>query len=203
MKKLGLLRLGFWIFLFGMMGPLKAQYTVTGTISDGRTKEALPFSNIFIQGTAQGAVSDIDGKFSLEIGSNEEVTLIVSSIGYLSQSVKVSPSNKTLDVQLREDATNLEEVIVTGLATSVKRSNLANAITSVSAKDLVGTTTIQTTDAALYGKVAGANIRSNGGAPGGGVSIQLRGISSLAGASQPLIIVDGVYASNASQRTGR
>jgi len=97
----------------------------------------------------------------------------------------------------------LEEVVITGLASSVKRSNLANAVSTVSAKELTGTTTIQTTDGALYGKVAGATIRSNGGAPGGGMSIQLRGISSLQGASQPLIIVDGVYISNASQRTGR
>jgi len=108
-----------------------------------------------------------------------------------------------LNIQLSQDATNLEEVVVTGLASSVKRSNLANAVSTVSAKDLTGTTTIQTTDGALYGKVAGATIRSNGGAPGGGMSIQLRGISSLSGASQQLIIVDGVYISNATQRTGR
>lgn len=193
----------FWVIFLCTTGNLMAQYTVSGTIADARTKEALPFSNILIQGTATGAVSDIDGKFTVEIPGNQEATLVISSIGYLSQNVKVSPSNTTLTVELREDATNLEEVIVTGLASSIKRSNLANAVGSVSARDLVGTTTIQTTDGALYGKIAGANIRSNGGAPGGGMSIQLRGISSLAGASQPLIIVDGVYVNNAFQRTGR
>jgi len=117
----------------------------------------------------------------------------VSSLGYTSQNVNVTPSLTAVQVRLSEDATNLEEVVVTGLASNVKRSNLANAVSSVSAKELVGTTTMQTTDGALYGKVAGANIRMNSGAPGGGVSIQLRGISSLTGASQPLIIVDGVY----------
>ena len=203
MKRPGILYVWFWALFLCTSGNLMAQFTVSGTISDARTKAALPFSNLLIQGTIKGAVSDIDGKFTLEIEGNQEVALIVSSIGYLTQTVKASPSNNTLDIQLREDATNLEEVIVTGLASSVKRANLANAITSVSAKDLVGTTTIQTTDAALYGKVAGANIRSNGGAPGGGLSIQLRGISSLASASQPLIIVDGVYANNAYLRTGR
>lgn len=192
-----------WVIFLCTTGNLMAQYTVSGTIADARTKEALPFSNILIQGTATGAVSDIDGKFTVEVPGNQEVTLIVSSIGYLSQNIKASPSNNTLTIELREDATNLEEVIVTGLASSIKRSNLANAVGSVSARDLVGTTTIQTTDGALYGKIAGANIRSNGGAPGGGMSIQLRGISSLAGASQPLIIVDGVYVNNAFQRTGR
>jgi TonB-linked SusC/RagA family outer membrane protein len=203
MKKPGLLYLGLWVILLLGSSNLMAQYKVSGVVADARTKEPLPFSNILVLGTVNGAVADIEGKFSIDIEGNQEVTLVISSVGYLPQNVKVSSSNTSLDIQLREDATNLEEVIVTGLATSVKRSNLANAITSVSAKDLVGTTTIQTTDAALYGKVAGANIRSNGGAPGGGMSIQLRGISSLAGASQPLIIVDGVYASNASQRTGR
>jgi len=182
---------------------MQAQYKITGSISDERTGESLMFANIIIQNTAKGTVTDLDGKFTLDVDNNNEVTLVVSSIGYLSQLIKASPSNNVLSIKLREDATNLEEVVITGLASSVKRSNLANAVGSVSAKELVGTTTIQTTDGALYGKVAGVTVRSNGGAPGGGLSIQLRGISSLAGASQPLIILDGVYASNATQRTGR
>ncbi|MFM7090056.1 MAG: SusC/RagA family TonB-linked outer membrane protein [Bacteroidota bacterium] len=182
---------------------LQAQYKITGSISDDRTGEALMFANIIIQNSSKGTVTDLDGKFTLDIEDNNEVTLVVSSIGYLSQLVKAGPSNNALTIKLREDATNLEEVVITGLASSVKRSNLANAVGSVSAKELVGTTTIQTTDGALYGKVAGVTVRSNGGAPGGGLSIQLRGISSLAGASQPLIILDGVYANNATQRTGR
>ncbi|MEN2280976.1 SusC/RagA family TonB-linked outer membrane protein [Algoriphagus sp. SE2] len=180
-----------------------AQYTVSGTISDERTGEALIGASILLKGTTTGAITDLDGTFTLTIPSNEGAELVISSIGYLSQTVNVSPSLNSLNIQLKQDATNLEEVVVTGLASSVKRSNLANAVSSVSARDLTGTTTIQTTDGALYGKVAGATIRSNGGAPGGGISIQLRGISSLQGASQPLIIVDGVYINNASQRTGR
>ncbi|MFZ4427977.1 MAG: SusC/RagA family TonB-linked outer membrane protein [Saprospiraceae bacterium] len=203
MKKTGLLKMGLWAFLLLCTGNIMAQYTVTGSIKDGRTGEPLLFANVLVQGTSTGTVADVDGKFSIDIESNNEVTLVISTLGYVTQSVKASPSNKVLDIQLREDATNLEEVVITGLASSVKRSNLANAVASVSAKDLVGTTTIQTTDGALYGKIAGATIRSNGGAPGGGMSIQLRGISSLAGASQPLIILDGVYINNAFQRTGR
>jgi TonB-linked SusC/RagA family outer membrane protein len=93
--------------------------------------------------------------------------------------------------------------VVTGLASSIKRSNLANAVTTISAQQLLGTTQIQTTDGALYGKVPGANINMNSGAPGGGASVQLRGISSLVGASQPLYIVDGVYVNNATNRSGR
>lgn len=190
-------------FLWGSVGWAWAQYTVTGTVTDERTGEPLIGASILLQGTTTGTITDLDGGFSITIPTNEGTRLIFSSIGYLTQNVDVAPGVSILNIQLKQDATNLEEVVVTGLATSVKRSNLANAVTSVSSRELLGTTTIQTTDGALYGKVPGATIRSNGGAPGGGISIQLRGISSLTGASQPLIIVDGVYISNASQRTGR
>ena len=203
MKRKRLLFLSICTLLFFTNYKLQAQYKITGSITDERTNETLMFANIIIQNVSKGTVTDLDGKFTLDIEDNSEVTLVVSSIGYLSQLVKAGPSNNVLNIKLREDATNLEEVVITGLASSVKRSNLANAVGSVSAKELVGTTTIQTTDGALYGKVAGVTVRSNGGAPGGGLSIQLRGISSLAGASQPLIILDGVYASNATQRSGR
>ncbi len=190
-------------FLWISSGWAWAQYTVTGTVTDERTGEALIGATIVIRGTTTGAIADLDGNFTLAIPSNEGVTLVVSSIGYISETATVSPELRALTIKLKQDATNLEEVVVTGLASSVKRSNLANAVSSVSARELTGTTTVQTTDGALYGKVAGATIRSNGGAPGGGISIQLRGISSLGGASQPLIIVDGVYINNASQRSGR
>lgn len=189
--------------LWGSVGWAFAQYTVSGTVADERTGEALIGASILLKGTTTGTITDLDGGFSITLPNNDPVTLIFSSIGFLTQNVDVAPGVSILNIKLNQDATNLEEVVVTGLATSVKRSNLANAVTSVSARDLTGTTTIQTTDGALYGKVPGATIRSNGGAPGGGISIQLRGISSLTGASQPLIIVDGVYISNASQRTGR
>lgn len=104
---------------------------------------------------------------------------------------------------MEEEINPLKEVVITGLASSIKRSNLANAVTTVSARDLTGTTQIQTTDGALYGKVPGATIRMNSGAPGGGINIQLRGLSSLTQASAPLIVLDGVYISNDFQRTGR
>ncbi|RZS96754.1 SusC/RagA family TonB-linked outer membrane protein [Cecembia calidifontis] len=180
-----------------------AQYTVSGTVADERTGEPLIGATILVRNTTSGAVTDLDGRFSITVPGNQAALLVVSSLGYVSQNVNVSPSLTSVQVRLREDATNLEEVVITGLASNVKRSNLANAVSSVSGKELVGTTTIQTTDGALYGKIAGANIRMNSGAPGGGVSIQLRGISSLTGASQPLIILDGVYINNSFQRTGR
>ena len=93
-------------------------------------------------------------------------------------------------------------MVVTGLGTSLKRANLAHAVASVSASELVGTTTQATVDGALYGKFTGANISANSGAPGGGISVKLRGITSIAGNSQPLFIVDGVYYDNSSINPG-
>jgi TonB-linked SusC/RagA family outer membrane protein len=191
------------LFLWGPVGWAFAQFSVSGTVVDDRTGEGLIGATILVKGTTNGTITDLDGNFTLSIPNNEEARIVVSSIGYLSQELPINSSLSKMMVRLKQDATNLEEVVVTGLASSVKRSNLANAVSTVSSRDLTGTTTIQTTDGALYGKVAGATIRSNGGAPGGGISIQLRGISSLTSGSQPLIIIDGVYISNASQRTGR
>jgi TonB-linked SusC/RagA family outer membrane protein len=185
-------------------GLVYAQYTVTGSVNDSRTGESIIGANVYVKNNpSRGTITDADGKFSLSLPNSQATAIEVKFVGFFTQSVEVSPDNRNIVVSLKEDVTNLDEVVVSGLASSVKRSNLANAVTSVNAKELTGTTTIQTTDGALYGKVVGANIRSSGGAPGGGISIQLRGISSLVGASQPLIILDGVYINNASQRTGR
>jgi TonB-linked SusC/RagA family outer membrane protein len=192
-----------FILFFVCAGSVSGQYTVTGTVTDAKTKEPIIGANVIVQNTTRGTLTDFEGNFSYTTQGNQNINLVITYLGYLSQTINASPSDNKFDVVLQEDVTNLEEVVVTGLASSIKRSNLANAVTSLSARELVGTTTIQTTDGALYGKVAGANIRSNGGAPGGGMSIQLRGISSLAGASQPLIILDGVYINNSFQRSGR
>lgn len=192
----------FLTFLFLSMAGF-SQYTVKGTVTDAAKNEPLVNVSVQIKGTRTGTVTGVDGSFTINIPDNKGVTLVISLVGYASQSVNVSPSGTTVSVSLQTDELNLEEVVVTGLASSIKRKNLANAVTSINSKELTGTTQIQTTDGALYSKVPGANIRMNGGAPGGGMSVQLRGVSSLVGASQPLIILDGVYINNSFQRTGR
>ena len=103
---------------------------------------------------------------------------------------------------MQDDPGALSEVVVTGLASSVRRSNLGNAVSTVTSKQLVGTTVQPTLDGALYGKFTGSNISTNSGSPGGGISIKLRGITSLVANSQPLFIVDGVYYDNSSIKPG-
>ena len=96
----------------------------------------------------------------------------------------------------------LDEVVVTGLATSVKRRNLANSVATISSKQLNGVAPAQTFDAALNGKIPGAYINANSGAPGGGISVKLRGVTSVFGNTQPLYVLDGVYLDNTATSGG-
>lgn len=176
-----------------------AQVSVTGRVVDAGSGQTLPGVSVFVRGTTIGTATDINGNFSISVPSTT-TQLVFSFVGYSTQTVVASTS--PLEIRLREDIANLSEVVVTGLATSVKRSNLANAITTISAKELTGRTTPTTVDGALSGKIPGVVIRQNGGGPGGGYSMQLRGISTLTGASQPLFIVDGIYVNNSQFQTG-
>ncbi len=177
-------------------------FQLTGTVNDATTGEGLVGVNIVEKGTTNGTITDIDGNYRLTVSQNNAV-LVFSSIGFISKEITVSSSQSTLNMDLDEDVTNLEEIVVTGLASSIKRSNLANAVSTVSADELMGTTKAQTVDNALYGKLTGATIKSNGGAPGGGSAVQLRGLSTISnGNSQPLYIIDGVYVNNTSIQTG-
>ncbi|MBZ5858173.1 SusC/RagA family TonB-linked outer membrane protein [Flavihumibacter profundi] len=177
-----------------------AQFTVSGTVTDAQ-KKPVPAASVRLINTNTGTSTDAAGYFSLTL-PGQSATIEISSVGFLSRTIQVTAANNKVVIELQEDLSRLEEVVVTGLATSVKRSNLANAVSSVSAKELVGTTSQPTLDGALYGKFPGANISANSGAPGGGISIKMRGITSIVGNSQPLFIVDGVYYDNSSIPAG-
>jgi TonB-linked SusC/RagA family outer membrane protein len=190
------------LFLFGITMPviLRAQTAVSGTVTDQRGNPLIGVS-VKVKGSEGGTATDPNGRFSLSI-PGKSATLEISSIGFKSETVQVTDASPIISLKLQEDVGRLDEVVVTGLASSVKRSNLANAVSSVSAKELVGTTVQPTMDAALYGKVTGSNVSANSGAPGGGISVKLRGITSLVANSQPLFIVDGVYYDNSAINAG-
>lgn len=189
-----------WVFLLLLSVQVAwAQTTVSGRVTDKTTGTGLPGVTVIVKGTTVGTTSNVSGEYSLSVPSGSN-TLVFSFIGFASQEADVNGG--TLDIQLSEDVTNLEEVVVTGLASNIKRSNLANNISTVDAKSLTGTTSGATLDGALYGKMTGVNINSAGGAPGGQTAVRLRGISSLSGNNQPLFIVDGVYISNTQLSNG-
>jgi TonB-linked SusC/RagA family outer membrane protein len=169
---------------------------VTGKVIEGATNQPLLGANVIIKGTATGAVTDFDGNFSINV-ENFPATLVFSTLGFKTVEV-VLTEPRVVNVTLEESSTGLNEVLISGLASSTKRSNSANAVASVSADQLTGVTVQSGLDGALYGKFTGAEIKSNSGAPGGGISMRLRGVTSIFGDQQPLFIVDGVYVDNSS-----
>tara|TARA_R110002096_G_scaffold97694_9_gene217707 strand:+ start:5319 stop:8297 length:2979 start_codon:yes stop_codon:yes gene_type:complete len=183
-----------------------AQYTVTGTVTDEASGNLLIGVTIFDPGTGGGITTNLDGVYKISVPTGE-ATLRFSYIGYLTQNIEVSGTNGEtvqLDVTLKSDIANLDELIVTGLASSTKRTNLANSVSSINADDISGKSDPPTLDAALQGKIPGVQIQSYSGAPGGGFNVQMRGVSTFgASGSQPLYIVDGVYVNNETVSTGR
>jgi TonB-linked SusC/RagA family outer membrane protein len=165
--------------------------TISGHVTDRATNQGLPGVTVLARGTTIGTSTNSEGVYSITIPATV-TRLSFSFIGYVNQERAIEGS--VVDVALATDVKQLDEVVVSGLASTIKRSNLANSVATVSAAELTGISRPATVDAALNGKVAGAVISSTSGAPGGGVSIQLRGISTISGSSQPLYIIDGVYA---------
>ena len=176
------------------------QRVIAGTVTDATTGQRLVGAAVSLTGTSRGALSGEGGVFSLTAGVGE-VTLSISYLGYRTETVTVAAGTNSIAVELQVDVLNLNEIVVTGQATGVSRRNLANAVSSVSARQLerVPAASIEQ---ALRGKVAGANIQSNSGAPGGGMQLQLRGVSTILGNHTPLYIVDGVIVSDETIPTG-
>ena len=172
--------------------------SITGTVLDKKNHPVIGVS-IQVADKTAGTVTDDAGKFKLSVPEN--ATLIISSAGYSSQTIKVGGSSE-LNIELSEDVARLDEIVVTGLSTTVKRRNLANAVATISSTQLNGVSPAQTFDQALSGKIPGATINSNTGAPGGGQSVRLRGVTSIYGNTQPLYVIDGVFVDNTSTSAG-
>ncbi|RZK22930.1 MAG: SusC/RagA family TonB-linked outer membrane protein, partial [Hymenobacter sp.] len=160
--------------------------SISGRVTDRSNSQGLPGVTVLVKGTTIGTATSNDGTFTLSAPSTA-TTLTFSFIGYTSIDRPIG-NGTNIDVALTQDVRQLDEVVVNGLASTIKRSNLANAVTTVSAQELYGSTRPATLDGALNGKVVGANINSTSGAPGGGVSVQLRGVSTITGNVQPLYV---------------
>ncbi|MDP6593238.1 MAG: SusC/RagA family TonB-linked outer membrane protein [Candidatus Marinimicrobia bacterium] len=174
--------------------------TATGSVTDAQTGEPLVGTQVFVKGTFIGTTSDMNGDFTIEVPS-PDVSLMVAYMGYKTQELAVDPAAGPMNIQMEPDVLKQEEVVVTGLVSTVKRRNLANAVATVSGDELV-TAPTQTLDGALNGKFAGVNIRRNTGAPGGGINVNLRGSSTLTGGTQPLYVIDGIIVNNDANQSG-
>jgi TonB-linked SusC/RagA family outer membrane protein len=168
---------------------MNAEVPITGRVTDERG-EVLPGVNIVIKGTSRGVSADASGNYSLSVPEGD-VTLVFSFIGYNSQEVVIG-KRKTIDVMLRPDNQNLEEVVVVAFGTQRKES-IVGAISSVSASDLK--VPVSKLSNALAGQIAGIVSVQGSGEPGSGSSFWIRGISSFGANNTPLILVDGIQRS--------
>ena len=191
------------LFLLGFLGsiPLFAQQTVKGKVTAKEDGQPLPGASIMIQGTNTGAVSDIDGLYSIEV-PNSETVLVFSFIGFDSKSITVG-SATTLDVILATAASDLDEFIVTAFGISQEKKSLGYSAQSIDSEAI--TTSKQPNIVnALQGQVAGVQVTNSGGAPGQSARIIIRGINSLDpnADNQPLFVVDGVPVDNSTVEAG-
>lgn len=199
MRKLIFIFAGLLCALFLPNTILAQNKTITGKVNDAKGYPVAGASVVILRGNL-GTATDGEGKFKLVAPVN--ATLVISFAGLQSQTVKTDATVTELQINMIEDVTKLDEVVVTGLSTSVKRRNLANAVATISSKELNGIAPPQTFDAALEGKIPGAYINANTGAPGGGMSVRLRGVTSVYGNSQPLYVLDGVFVDNTATSAG-
>ena len=186
MKKYLLL---FCFTLFFVLSAWAQQRTITGKVTSSDDGSSLPGVNVLLKGTSTGTATDADGRYSLTI-ANPAGVLIFSFIGLATEERTIGAQD-VIDVALSLDATQLSEVVVTGVGVATDKRRLAISVESVSGDKLPAMPSASV-DQALVGKIAGAQIMSASGNPGTPVSIQLRGINTLSGGTQPLIMVDGV-----------
>lgn len=174
----------------------KQDFTVTGTVQD-QSGQPLPGANILEKGTTNGTQTDFDGNFEITI-SNADAILSVSYIGFSSKEIAVNGQN-SITVSLEESAAALDEIVVVGYGTQ-KKSDLTGSVSSLKSEDL-NPGANASVDQMMLGRAAGVQINQSSSAPGGGLSIRIRGASSLNASNEPLYVVDGFPIDNSPNLT--
>jgi len=169
---------------------LSAQNVLTGTVT-GTDGQPIPGANVVLQDSNQGTTTDFDGNFSINASSGDVV--VVSYIGFATQTIEII-NQTTLGVVLEASASELDEVVIVGYGTQLK-SNLTGAISKVTNDDL-DQIAVSRVDDALVGQVSGVNIQATEGEAGSAPTIRIRGVGSINGNLDPLIVVDGMVVDN-------
>jgi len=169
---------------------LSAQNVLTGTVS-GTDGQPIPGANVVLQDSNQGTTTDFDGNFSINASTGDVV--VVSYIGFATQTIAIS-NQTTLNIVLEASASELDEVVIVGYGTQLK-SNLTGAISKVTNDDL-DQIAVSRVDDALVGQVSGVNIQATEGEAGSAPTIRIRGVGSINGNLDPLIVVDGMVVDN-------
>jgi len=176
------------ILLFLLAGVAQAQVTVQGTVTSDVDGLGIPGVTVQLKDSNTGTATDVDGGYSITVPSSA-ATLVFRSIGFKSQEIVVG-NQTSIDVILQEDLASLDEVVVVGYGT-MRKKDMTSAHVSVSSADIERTVNT-TIEQALQGRAAGVYVTQNTGAPGGGISVNIRGINSIGGTNEPLYVIDGV-----------
>ncbi len=181
---------------------LFAQVRISGKVTDVESK-GIPDISVTVRNTTLGTTTDAEGNYSLQTNLKPGTyNIVFSGVGFkaVTQSIQIgNAATATANVQLAEDALKMDEVVVTGTSAGTTRRQLGSYISTVKADELTKGATGNVL-AALQGKTAGAQIVQNSGDPAGGISVRLRGISSILSSSEPLYIIDGVIINNSTNR---
>ena len=175
----------FYIFLFTTV--IYAQTTVTGRVTD-TSGEPLPGVNVFISGTTQGTITDGSGRFSLKIKDINNTELTFSFIGYDKQKIRLN-GKTTLNVQLKETVTDLDEVVIYSYG-AMKKSDLTGSVSTVKLESNNAPTS--TLDQLLQGRAGGVMVSTASAEPGANVNVRIRGLNSISVSNQPLYVIDGI-----------
>ena len=166
-----------------------AQIAVGGTVIDAANGEPIIGASILEIGTTNGTITDFDGNFELTVQPGAK--LAISYMGYKTQELAAAP---TMAVQMSEDAEILDEVVVVGYGV-VKKNDATGSVTAIKPDDMNKGLQTNAQDM-IQGKIAGVNVSTDGGTPGGGATIRIRGGSSLNASNYPLIVIDGLAMDN-------
>ncbi|WP_234572206.1 SusC/RagA family TonB-linked outer membrane protein [Rhodohalobacter sp. 614A] len=176
------------MLLIGLHTNLLAQQMVTGTVLDESNMEPLPGVSILIQGTNQGTATDLDGRYSLEVPS-EDAVLIFTFIGYERQEIAIQGRSE-IDVHMVSQAVVGDEVVVVGYGTQ-RREDLTSSVSTVSTDEFVQASARSAAEM-IQGQTAGLIVTTSSGNPRDNGDISLRGITTINSSSEPLILIDGV-----------
>lgn len=174
----------FWLFLIPVAF---AQQQITGKVTDEHSGDPLPGVNIRSEGGGQTTMTDFNGAYTISVPKS--TNLLFSFIGYKTKKIN-SGTLATLNVALSSESESLQEIVVTGY-TKVKKTDLTSAQATIDAKAIKETVNT-TVEQAIQGRAAGVYVTQNSGEPGGGLSVNIRGVNSLNGTNQPLYVIDGV-----------
>jgi TonB-linked SusC/RagA family outer membrane protein len=176
---------------------------ITGRVISAGLDQPVAGATVTVLGAGRLApvLTNAEGAFAISAPPGE-TRLAIQAFGYVRMEVVVPTGQTMVEIVVQQDIFKLEEVVVTGQATTVERRSATTAVAYVSGEEL-SQVSAPTVLNALTGKVSGVNLQSNSGAPGGGIQMQIRGSNTLLGAHDPLFVVDGVIYSNVSLPTGR